>query len=288
MDPQHPDYSELRRIADKIVEQAGGATRLREDFPLAVREVIDSIVDPVRTGRTEFEELVNVEKTFIGLRLEHVLRDMIDAPSGLRDLVIDGMDVDVKNTVRTTWTIPPETYRDEEPCILVRSNEAKLLCWLGVIFARDAYLTPGKNRDAKRSISAAGRKNVLWLLEAVPYPKTYWEGVDTERFRELRRTVKGGTKRAAAFFRDHVGVRVHRSVVRALLHDQHDYMKRLRGNGGARDLLKVEGIALLTGTYDAPLLAQLGYGSVLPDEALAVRPTTVEQAALLRAAGVID
>jgi len=103
----------VRHIADTVIARAGGQRQLEERFPLFVREVIDSIIDPVRTGRTQFEELVNVEKTFIGLRLEHVLRDMIDVPSGLRDLVIDGMDVDVKNTVRDNWTIPPETYRDE-------------------------------------------------------------------------------------------------------------------------------------------------------------------------------
>lgn len=78
--------------------------------------------------------------------------------SGLRDLVIDGQDVDVKNTVRSTWTIPPETYRNEEPCILIRSNGASLKCWLGVIFARDAYLTAVTNRDGKRSISAIGKE----------------------------------------------------------------------------------------------------------------------------------
>lgn len=287
MDHSHPDYTELKRIADMIITRAGGQKQLEEDFPVFVREVIDSIIDPVRTGRTKFEELVNVEKTFIGLRLEHVLRDMIDVPSGLRDLVIDGMDVDVKNTVRDNWTIPPETYWDEEPCILIRSNEAELRCWLGVIFAREVYLNTGKNRDGKRSLSKQGKTNILWILDGLPYPASHWTGINTERFRELRRDIKGGTKRACAFFRAHLGLKVHRSVVQALLHDQQDYMKRLRGNGGARDHLAGEGIALLSGVYDAPLAQQLGYGMLAPDEVLAVEPKDAEQAARLRELGLI-
>lgn len=287
MDSAHPDYTELRRIADTIISRAGGQRQLEEDFPAFVREVIDSIIDPVRTGRTRFEELVNVEKTFIGLRLEHVLRDMIDVPSGLRDLVIDGMDVDVKNTVRDNWTIPPETYRDEEPCILIRSNETELRCWLGVVFARDAYLNPGKNRDGKRSLSKQGKANILWILDGLPYPPSHWTGIDTERFRELRRDIKFGTKRACAFFRAHLGLKVHRSVVQALLHDQHDYMKRLRGNGGARDHLAGEGIALLSGVYDAPLAREMGYGILAPDEVLAVTPQDARQEQRLRDLGLI-
>lgn len=286
MFPTHPDYAELKRIADIITDRAGGALRLEANFPVMVREVIDSIIDPARTGRTRFEELVNVEMTFIGLRLEHVLRDMIDVPSGLRDLVIDGMDVDVKNTVRETWTIPPETYRGEEPCILIRSNEKTLRCWLGVIFARDAYLNSGKNRDGKRSISAAGKANILWILEAVPYPSGHWEGINTQRFRELR-DIKGGSLRVSMFLRENLGMKIHRSVIQALLHDQLDYMKRIRGNQGARDILAPEGIAVLSGVYDADLARQLGYGVLLRDEILAVRPQNAEQEDLLRCLGVI-
>lgn len=287
MTPNHPDYAELRRIADIIVARSGGQTRLENDFPLMVREVIDSIIDPVRTGRTQFEELVNVEKTFIGLRLEHALRDMIDVPAGLRDLVIDGMDVDVKNTVRETWTIPPETYRDEEPCILIRSNEATLKCWLGVIFARDSYLTIGKNRDAKRSISSNGKESIFWILDGVEYPSGRWNGIDTRRFRELR-GIKGGTRRAYAFLKEHLSLKIHRTVFQALLYDQKDYMKRIRGNGGARDYLAMEGIAVLSGVYDAPLARQLGFGLLAKDEILAVEPKNADQRNLLMKNSLIE
>ncbi|MHC5307766.1 NaeI family type II restriction endonuclease [Bartonella sp. LJL80] len=286
MDPSHPDYLQLRAIADTVISKAGGLQRIEQEFPISIREVIDSTLDPVRTGRTNFKELVNVEKTFIGLRLEHVFRDMIDVPSGLRDLVINGQDVDVKNTVRSTWTIPPETYRDEEPCILIRSNEASLKCWLGVIFARNAYLTTGANRDGKKSISATGKENILWILDNVSYPAGHWGNIDTQRFRELR-TIAGGKARAVSFFRENVGLKVHRSVIQALLYDQKDYMKRLRLNGGARDILALEDIAILSGVYDAPLAKELGYGKLAADEMMSIRLKNEKETKVLKQKGIL-
>lgn len=233
-----------------------------------IREVIDQIIDPVLTGRTLFEHLDNVEKTFIGLKVEHVLRDLLDVPKGLRDLIIDGLDVDVKNTVRQTWTIPPETYRHEEPCILIASEEATNLCWLGLFFARDAYLTPSLNRDGKRAVSVEGFRHILWLIEAQQYPRSRWIDIDIERFRELR-GIRGGNKRLALFFRENLNKPVHRTIIQALLFDQKDYMKRARGNGGVRDRLGTEGILVLSGLYDAIQIKALKLPHVGPDELIA-------------------
>lgn len=287
VDEAHPDFEEIRRIETVIAALVGGLDRLRLEFPGAIRAVIDAIIDPVRTGRTRFDHLDNVEKTFIGLKVEHVLRDLLDVPKGLRDLIIDGMDVDVKNTVRDTWTIPPETYREEEPCILIASEEATNLCWLGIFFARDAYLAPGMNRDGKRSVSAFGFENIWWIIEAADYPRSRWLTLDMERFRELRK-VRGGTRRACAFFRENPNIVVDRSVIQALLYDQKDYMKRLRANQGARDELRKEGIALLSGTYDAVILNQLGFGDIQEDEWIAVHPNDEAQRNILRRANAID
>ena len=91
----------------------------------------------------------------------------------------------------------------------------------------------------------------------------------------------------SVFLRENLGKKIHRSVVQALLYDQLDYMKRIRGNGGARDILGPEGIAVLTGTYDADLARQLGHGVLLGDEVLAVRPQNEAQENLLRSADLI-
>lgn len=287
VEPGHSDYEGLRSIASVVVEKMGGHEQLQSIFPEMIRDVIDRIIDPVTTGRTRFEHLDNVEKTFIGLKVEHVLRDLMDVPKGLRDLIINGMDVDVKNTVRDTWTIPPETYRDEEPCLLIASDEATNECWFGVIFARDQYLTQGKNRDGKRSVSAEGFRHIWWMLEAHSYPKSRWLNIDMERFRYLR-GVKFGSKRLAMFLRENTNMPIHRTVIQALLFDQKDYMKRVRGNGGVRDVLRREKIAVLSGAYDSGLIRELDLPATGSEEIIAVWPISALQERLMRAKGVID
>lgn len=248
----HPDYLALSKIRDGIFSRTGGPGRLQIELPNLMKNAVDFVLDPVKTGRTKIDELDKVEKTFIGLKIEHYLRDWLGVPKGLkRDLQIDGVEIDIKNTVGTSWMIPPETYRNEEPCLLIATAKFDGRCWLGIVIARDSYLNAKEgNRDTKRTFSVAGKENILWLVEDAEYPLSTWAKIDMARFRELR-VIKGGKKRAAQFFRENLGKKVHRSVVESLLHDQRDFMKRVRGNGGARDDLKKEGIAVLSGTYDS-------------------------------------
>lgn len=162
MQHDHPDFQWLNQIRFGIISKAGGEAKLLEQFPVLVRDAIEYVIDPVRTARTTIAELDNVEKTFVGLKIEHFIRDFLDVPKGVRDLVIDGEDVDVKNTVGVTWMIPRETYNVEGPCLLICIADAKGRCWLGLILAREAYLG-APNQDKKRGVSAFGRKNILWL-----------------------------------------------------------------------------------------------------------------------------
>ena len=72
------------------------------------------------------------------------------------------------------------------------------------------------------------------------------------------------------------------------LAQQHDYMKRVRRNGGARDLLAPKGIALLWGGGDKATIAKLNLGPVSADEFISYKPVTQSEADLLRAVGHID
>ena len=277
----HPDYGDLVRIRDGIFAIAGGEATLKRAFPQAVRDAIDFVLDPIRTGRVRIEELDNVEKTFIGLKIEHYVRDLLKAPKGIRDLVIDGQDVDIKNTLDNSWMIPPETYRTEDPCLVINSKEAESRCWMGVMLARQAYLN-APNRDGKRGVRSAAVENVLWLVEGESYPPSVWINFDMARFRHLREQLHG-TARAAEFFRQNVEKVVPREVVEALLFDQKDPMKRVRGNQGARDLLREEGIALLSGTYGNRVLESLGRPRLSQDEFMAIAPRDHNERDLLEA-----
>ena len=282
--PGHPDYDVLDKIRQAIFARVGGPAKLAERFPALVREAIDFVLDPVRTARTKMSELDSIEKTFVGLKIEHVVRDMLDVPKGLRDLVIDGMDVDVKNTIGDNWMIPPETYRTGDPCLVIASEEATHRCWMGLLIAHNAYLN-APNRDEKRSVKSEAFSNILWLIEGAPYPKSRWASINMDRFREIRK-IRGGTNRAVAFFSENLRLPVHRDVIHSLLL-QHDYMKRLRANGGARDILKTRGIALLSGIYDAALIQELHIPAISTEEMIAVAPNDAAEEALMKRKGVI-
>lgn len=108
LDQKHQDYPELAKIRDGIFSRIGGPEKLTKHLPSLIKDAVDFVLDPVRTARTEVAELDRVEKTFIGLKIEHYLRDWLDVPKGIRrDICVDGVDVDIKNTVGSTWMIPP-------------------------------------------------------------------------------------------------------------------------------------------------------------------------------------
>jgi hypothetical protein len=269
IDAAHQDYELLSKLRTSIFKYAGGQERLTGALPNILQDAIDFVIDPVRTARNAISELDNVEKTFIGLKVEHFLRDFLNVPKEIRDLHLDGVDVDIKNTVGATWMIPPETYKFEEPCLLITIADNEKRFWLGLIVARSAYLN-AKNRDGKRSISKRGMESILWLVEGKSLPPSRWTHIDMERFRELRR-LKGGNKRVSTFFRENLGKLIHRTIIQTLLYDQRDYMKRVRGNGGARDILKRERIRLLSGAYDMSALKKLGFETVSREEFVAVK-----------------
>lgn len=284
--PGHRDYDTLTHLAAEVHRKVPG--NLAHILGEIAVNAVEFVLDPIRTGRTVLSDLDNVEKTFVGLKIEHFVRDLLDAPKGVRDLVLGGMDVDVKNTVSESWSwmIPPETIRDEGPCLLVASSERYRVSWLGLIMAHPEYLN-APNRDRKCSIKSGAYGDILWLVDGVSWPQDRWAGVDMVRFRELRRLKVAGERRAAIFFQENLHKPIHRTVIVALLHDQKDPMKRLRGNGGARDILRPLGIALLSETYNNNILPMLGLPRLGRDEHIAIMPDTPEKLAVLRAHGAL-
>jgi Restriction endonuclease NaeI len=261
---EHQDFQTLDQIRSAILARCGGEKALAAALPTLIADAVDFVIDPIRTARTLISDLDNVEKTFIGLKIEHFLRDFLDFPKGIRDLRIGDTDVDVKTTVRNTWMIPPETFRNSEPCLLILTATEKRYCSMGLIVARDEYLG-SPNRDGKRSVKAGAFADILWLVERELLPESRWSNIDMKQFRGLRKLI-GGNVRAAAFFRENLGKVVHRSILQGLLFDQKDYMKRIRGNGGAKDILGQENIAILSGAYRRDPIAALGLPNCGRDE----------------------
>ena len=179
--------------------------------------------------------------------------------------------------------IPPEAI--DELCVLLRVNEQDSTCAVGLVRARSAYLRGGLNRDAKTSFSAAGRAHIWWLVQDFPYTPNFWSLID-QKTREYIMQPRGGTGRLARLFASCLELPISRVVI-ASIAAQDDFMKRIRRNGGARDVLAPEGIAVLYSETDRELMQTLGlrFGY---REFLSCRPKDQVQERLLRQAGHID
>lgn len=94
----------------------------------------------------------------------------------------------------------------------------------------------------------------------------------------------GASASLASFFEENQGIPISRDEVRAIA-DQLDYMKRLRRNGGARDILDQKGIALLWGKGDRGVIAELKLGTVTDAEFISYTPKDAAELSLLRTSG---
>ncbi len=97
----------------------------------------------------------------------------------------------------------------------------------------------------------------------------------------------GASERLAMLFEGRQGEPVSRWEVQEVA-NQLDYMKRLRRNGGARDILDAKGIALLWGGGDSYVISKLGLGHVGNDEFISYTPANKAELALLRSSGHAD
>ena len=281
----HNDYPLLAPIVDSILEQAGGFDAFAEHIPQLIRQAIDEVIDTPRTNRFVLRDTEKTEKTYLGTKIEVLFRAHLNLTKGRNlDLSVRGAEVDIKNTMGGNWAIPLEAVG--HPCVLIQENEKTALCSIGVIIANGAYLNPGSNRDGKRTISAAGLLNVWWILRDHPYPPNIWETMP-HATRKAIMSAPGGARRLAALFRNIQGRPIARNTVQDVA-QQKDPMKRVRRNGGARDFLAPEGIAILWARYDRELIKDLGLPAVGPDDFISYKPTDRAHVAMLRIAGHID
>lgn len=281
----HPDHTKLSAVAAEILQRAGGLDALKIEVPKMLRDCIDDVIQTPKTGRRSYEELEKTEKTYIGTRVEIMLRALLSLPRGRLDTVVAGYDVDIKHTMGNNWMIPSEAVN--HICILVAADEAQAQCYLGLVIAKPEYLTAGGNRDAKKSLSKAGFSHILWLLCGEPYPQNFWRTLSPEIANEIF-SGASGNDRVVALFRAVQKTPVSRDVVDAVAR-QKDFTRRIRADSGrgARDRLTDEGILLLCGTMKSQkdLIIRFGLRLNNRGDYISYRVTSKEEKAAARKAG---
>ncbi|RYU09672.1 NaeI family type II restriction endonuclease [Nocardioides iriomotensis] len=243
----------------------------------ALRRTIDQLYDGQNTGRYRWDQLHKTEKTHCGTLVEINLQREFNFKDGvLLDYEIAKHQVDCKYSQSSGgWMIPNEAHA--QVCLLVTADDAKSTFSAGIVRARREWLNVGRNRDAKATLSKAGRENILWLARNAQLPPNILLGLPADDILAIF-APQSGQRRVNELFRRAQGRRITRGVV-ATVAQQADYMKRVRGNGGARSSLAPEGIIVL-GHYGAHRAVGrcLGLEELLAGESMSVRVVPADEA----------
>ncbi|MBY5399909.1 hypothetical protein HFN01_34540 [Rhizobium leguminosarum] len=285
LDSSHQDYLALSLLVASILGRAGGYEALAVHVPALLRQAFDEVIDAPRTNRFTFAEIEKTEKTYLGTKVEILFRNYLGVPKGsILDMSIDGTEIDIKNTTGRDWMLPREVVG--RPAVLIRSNEKTAKCDLGLVVCHRDYMRSSTNQDGKGQLRADQHANIWWILRNHPYPRNFWEVLSLRERNEII-AAGGGTNRIAALFEKIQRQPISRHQVQALA-QQSDYMKRIRRNGGARDILAPKGVAILWGSKDRELIDLLNLGPVTPEEFISVRPADATEEKILKNAGHID
>lgn len=281
--PGHRDFDLLNRIRLGLL-RAAKPKGFEVILPELIRGVIDRVILTHKTRRWSIDDLEKTEKTYLGTLVEIEIRNALKLDYGDRlDLKIAGNEVDIKFTSLNDWMIPQEAI--DQPCLLVAADDHRHQCFLGLVVARREYLRAGKNRDTKKSLIASEWKNIMWILKFHPHPPRFWESVSPDETKYIL-SGRTGNDRVVRLF---AGLReqpISRDTVQ-IVADQKDFMRRLRkdSNGGTRDRLAQQGILLLSGKYDAPLIRRLGLKECEGSEFISVLIDTAERQQIAREMG---
>jgi hypothetical protein len=260
------DDGDLAAVAGELRALDGDGSRMAA----AIRGALDMLLDGQHTGRYRWDQLHKTEKTHAGTLVEIALARALRLADGTTlDYTIAGADVDCKFSYRLGgWMIPPEA--DGKLLLLVQASDEDGTWSAGLLRAAGENLRPAGNRDGKRGLNDRGRAAVRWLHARAPLQENALIRLP-ERDVAAIFALPSGQQRVNELFRRAQRMRVSRTVV-ATVAMQDDYMKRVRGGGGARDQLRAEGIVIF-GDYagDQVLASALGLPRPGPGEFVSAR-----------------
>ncbi len=226
-----------------------------------LRDTLDQLYDGQHTGRWNYDQLHKTEKTHMGTLVEINLHRQFGFHDGdATDYRIATVEVDCKYSMTYGgWELPPESI--DHLCLVVTASDESSSWSAGLLRVREPYLRGRPNRDAKRQLAAASRPLIrkLWPSHGRLAENLLMHLADDVRERIFNAKANRGTQHGQAKTNELFRLVQHRIIRRADLAtvaQQDDFMKRARGNGGARSQLRAEGILVLGHQDNDPLVAE--------------------------------
>ena len=174
LDPSHPDYGSLKRLENKIIEQARGWQRFKRDIPNLIRQGIDEVIDTPRTMRFTFDELEKIEKAYLGIKLKILMRHHLELEHGkVLDVLADGVEIGMLTTSGRRWAVPKVAIG--HPYILIGYDERTARCSFGLTVFSASRMMNGLARRRRIVDAEQPHLPVHWMLRDEPYPRNPWE-----------------------------------------------------------------------------------------------------------------
>jgi hypothetical protein len=231
----------------------------------AIRQAIDDVIDGPRTGRWTVADLEKTEKTYIGTRVEIIVRNALGLErKGPLDTWIAGIPVDIKFSISSTWAIPREAVG--QVCVVLGTDKAIRRFKVGVVRCNEELLNPGRNQDEKRGLSKRGRAAIIWITEDGSLKPDFLSelpnSIRDQIFAET--TGQARIRKLVMLWQDRPIPRVAIETIA----QQKDPMRRLRRDSTDR----LGGLWVLSGRYDSEIIETLGLPRLAPDEFISIDP----------------
>jgi len=176
----HQDFQAIAEVrGDVNLRLRKLGTTCEEFFGSVIRRAIDEVLS-LGEKRVSIDQLDSPEKTYIGTRVEMLVRDALDVGRGAKaDAQIAGHEVDIKWSKTLAWMIGPENLGTV--CLGIGTNDSGTLFSVGLFVPHEDLVRPGRNRDMKLSLSAKFyRERVDWLVIRYPTPPNFFAALNAE------------------------------------------------------------------------------------------------------------
>lgn len=257
--PKPPDAA-----LQAVLSQLHGTPCLVETIGKGLRQSIDEVIDGPRTGRYSIEQLEKTEKTYIGTKVEIVVRNAFGWDRGAHlDNLIAGHEVDTKFSLSGAWMIPSEAV--DQLCLLLSCKDKDAVFSVGLVRATEDLLTTGGNRDGKRTLSAFGKTHIQWLCQDARMPRNFLLSVSPAA-RTAILSAGNGVQRVKQLFLHVQGELIPRNVIEQVA-QQKDPMRRARQ---MKEVMAAEGVLVLCAKYDREEFLQKGFRDFNVDDWLSL------------------
>ncbi len=190
-----------------------------------IRRAIDEVLT-LNPKRFRINQLESPEKTYIGTRVEILVRELLDVGSGKRaDALIADVDVDLKWSKTLAWMIGPENLGTL--CLGIGTDPSDSEFSVG-LFVPHADLLGAQNRDRKFRVSTKFHgASVKWLIRSEPLPRNYIETLP-EAIREDIMSKDSAQERIRRLAELVPNTPIPRSALRYVSLNKDDFMRRIR------------------------------------------------------------